>query len=86
LIGEELAAEHISDHDLERYYLGMVTDERELAAIEEHLLWCTSCVDRAEESERFVEATRIASMRLADQGDDTPEKAQGNGVVELIRF
>ena len=30
----------ISDHDLERYHLGMVKDEAELASIEEHLLWC----------------------------------------------
>ena len=35
--------EHISDHDLERYHLGMVTDEEELAAIEEHYLGCPEC-------------------------------------------
>jgi hypothetical protein len=35
--------EHICDHDLERYHLGMVKDEAELAAIEEHLLWCHIC-------------------------------------------
>ena len=29
---------HIDDHDLERYHLGMVKDEDELAALEEHLL------------------------------------------------
>jgi hypothetical protein len=29
---------HISDHDLERYHLGMVTDEDELTALEEHYL------------------------------------------------
>jgi hypothetical protein len=39
---------HIDDHDLERYYLGMVKDESELATLEEHLLWCCACVDRAE--------------------------------------
>jgi hypothetical protein len=47
--------EHICDHDLERYHLGMVKDEAELAAIEEHLLWCHSCVDRAEESADYVD-------------------------------
>ena len=29
---------HISDCDLERYHLGMVKDEAELAPLEEHLL------------------------------------------------
>ena len=38
---------HIDDHDLERYHLGMVKDEAELAALEEHLLWCSAWVDRA---------------------------------------
>ena len=54
-------AEHISDHDLERYYLGMVTEESELAALEEHLLWCTSCVERAEETQDYVDAMRVAA-------------------------
>jgi len=30
--------DHISDHDLERYYLGMVQNEEEVARIEEHLV------------------------------------------------
>jgi hypothetical protein len=51
---------HISDHDLERYHLGMVTDESELAKLEGHLLWCGSCVDRAEESARHVDVVRAA--------------------------
>ena len=39
--------EHISDHDLERYYLGMVTDEQELAHLEEHILCvCTQIAVR----------------------------------------
>ena len=50
--------EHISDHDLERYHLGMVKDEAELAVIEEHLLWCHICVDRAEESADYVDTIR----------------------------
>jgi hypothetical protein len=49
---------HIADHDLERYHLGMVVDEAELAAIEEHLLWCSICVDRAEESAAYVDSLR----------------------------
>ena len=31
---------HISDHDLERFQLGMVKDEAQLSMIEGHLLTC----------------------------------------------
>jgi hypothetical protein len=48
----------ISHHDLERYHLGMVKDEAELAVLEEHLLWCGACVDRAEATARYVDAVR----------------------------
>jgi hypothetical protein len=52
--------EHIDDHDLERFYLGMVEDESELERIESHLLWCPSCVERAEATEAYVDASRAA--------------------------
>ncbi len=57
-----MTTENISDHDLERYYLGMVIDEEELAPLEEHLLWCAWCVERAEETQDYVDAMRVASM------------------------
>jgi hypothetical protein len=50
--------EHISDHDLEGYHLGMVVDEANLAPLEEHLLACPKCVERAEESADYVDAIR----------------------------
>ena len=49
---------HISDHDLERYHLGVVKDEAELAPLEEHLLACPKCVERAEESADYVDTIR----------------------------
>ena len=53
--------EHFADHDLERYYLGMVPDDSpEEQAIEEHLLWCQECIARAEEGDRYVDAIRAA--------------------------
>jgi hypothetical protein len=55
-----------SDIDLERYYLGMVKDEADLAALESHLLGCPACVDRAEAAERYVDVMRVALMRLGD--------------------
>ena len=57
---------HICDHDLERYHLGMVKDEAELAALEEHLLWCGACVDRAEAAAQYVDAVRAAACDTAE--------------------
>ena len=52
--------EHISDHDLERYHLGLVVDEAELAPIEEHLLACPQCVERAKRAAAYVDTLRAA--------------------------
>jgi hypothetical protein len=55
-----LCMQHISDHDLERFHLGMVKDEAELAAIEEHPLGCSPCIDAAEEAAQYVDTIRVA--------------------------
>jgi anti-sigma factor RsiW len=55
-----MAQNHIDDHDLERYYLGMVDQEDELSRLEEHLLCCPECVARAEQTQRYVDAMRQA--------------------------
>ena len=52
--------QHISDFDLERYYLGMVTEEAELAPLGEHHLACPPCVERAMETQVRVDAFRAA--------------------------
>ena len=39
---------HISDDDLERYYLSMVTTEEEVAPLEEHMLACPSLLVSSE--------------------------------------
>lgn len=49
---------HISDDNLERYHLGQITDEAELAPFEEHLLACAGCAERAEEAADYVDAMR----------------------------
>jgi hypothetical protein len=51
---------HISDDDLERHYMGMIPEGPELAALEEHLLVCGECVERAEAAQAYVEAMRAA--------------------------
>ncbi len=51
--------EHITDDDIERYYLGMIPrDSVEAVALEDHLLVCAECVERAEESEAYMDAIR----------------------------
>jgi hypothetical protein len=50
--------DHISDHDLERYYLGMIKDEAELGPLEEHLLTCPNCIERAEGAQDYVDSIR----------------------------
>jgi hypothetical protein len=49
---------HISDHDLERYHLGMVKREAELAALEEHCLGCPECAERARAAADYVDGIR----------------------------
>ena len=48
---------HIPDHYLVRYHLGMVVDEK-LAALKEHLLACPDCVTRAEKTAEYIDAVR----------------------------
>jgi hypothetical protein len=52
--------DHITAHHLERYHLGMISDESELAPIEEHLLACPECVERAAEAADYVDLMRVA--------------------------
>ena len=58
-----LDMEHLSDHDLEWYYLGMVTAEPDLAPLEEHILACSCCVERAEETQDYMGAIRLGLIK-----------------------
>jgi hypothetical protein len=63
--GPEMA-EHISVDDLECYLLGKVTQEEELALLEEHLLVCGQCIERTEKNKEYVKTIRAAlECRLA---------------------
>ena len=57
---------HISDHDLERYYPGMVKEAVELAVLEEHLLACPACVERAESTLDYVDALRAGVVKIRE--------------------
>jgi hypothetical protein len=53
-------ATHPNEDALERYAMGVVRDDSELAAIEEHLLACPACVARAEDWDQYVWSVRSA--------------------------
>jgi predicted anti-sigma-YlaC factor YlaD len=53
------------DSDLEQYLLGYVTNESELALIEEHLLICEQCIDRAQQL--GIEMASIRHALVSDQ-------------------
>ena len=55
---------HISVHDAERYYLGMITDEDELAWLEGHYLWCQPCLGIIVEAGHYVDATQVALLNV----------------------
>jgi hypothetical protein len=57
---------HICDHYLERYYLGMVRDEDEMVSLEEHLLACPSCIERSGSTRDYVDALRAALATLRE--------------------
>ena len=65
---------HITDHDLERYYLGMVKDESELAAMEEHILACEPCAKNADSAQDYVDAMRAAALELIDPHEGTKSR------------
>jgi len=51
-------AAHPSDEELERYCLGKITEEHLLESLEEHLLTCSACVLRAEQTQEYVDTVR----------------------------
>jgi hypothetical protein len=55
---------HISDHDLERFILGMVKDEAELESLEQHLLVCAECIELAGQTWQYIGTTKAALAKL----------------------
>ena len=55
---------HIEEEVLEAYSLGRIAD-REAAGLEEHLLLCSACQERLEQTDDFVRAFRVAVHGLA---------------------
>lgn len=57
---------HLSQHDLERYHLGMIKNRAELARTEEHYLCCPRCAGLAEEAADYVDAIRVAATFFSE--------------------
>jgi hypothetical protein len=55
---------HLHSEDLEQYHLGILQDEQDLAMLEEHLLACPLCVDRAEATASYVDLMRAALIQM----------------------
>jgi hypothetical protein len=67
---------HLDDHDLERYYLGQIEDQEELAHLEEHYLNCPCCAERVAEIEDEVDAIQVALLRAADANGELLDPGQ----------
>jgi hypothetical protein len=61
------AFEHATEEMLEAYSLGTLS-EAEVEVLEEHLLICPGCQDRATEMDVFVERIRAAAVKLRQEG------------------
>ena len=66
---------HISDDNLERFFLNGIRSCQEIAEIEEHLLWCDSCIDRAKATECYVKTILRALGRFRDSEAGNPGPA-----------
>ena len=62
-------SEHISEHGLERLLIGTITEEAELAPLEEHLLVCAEGIARGGETLEFVEVARMAKTRAKSEDE-----------------
>src|SRR4051794_40957487 len=61
-MGKE-SANHIQEERLEAYAMGLIADA-ELPPVEEHLLFCTTCLDQLEEIEHYTSRMRGGSQRI----------------------
>jgi hypothetical protein len=68
---------HILDHDAERYYLGMVTTDEELATLEEHLLGCHDCLDLVLGTENYVDTIRLGLLNTSERARSTCGRLAG---------
>jgi hypothetical protein len=66
-VGHSPVTGHVSDDDLERCFLHMVTEKQTLERIREHLQRCHECLDRARAVQGYVKAMKGACAKLRDR-------------------
>jgi len=68
---ERKPIEHVGEEKLEAYVMNTLA-EKELACVEEHLLFCGSCQDQVEELERYTKAMQSAALRIREEKSAMP--------------
>jgi hypothetical protein len=63
----------LSDKDLERYLLGRMQDQAELRKVENHLIGCQACAERAEAMTASIAALIRALQRLEREDTCNPD-------------
>lgn len=59
-----MATDHITNHDLELYYLGMLRSSTSVMRLQEHLATCPQCVRRAITTADYIESMQRALIAL----------------------
>lgn len=57
-----MATDHITDHDLELYYLGMLRSSTDVMRLQEHLATCRQCVRQAISTADYIETLQRALL------------------------
>jgi hypothetical protein len=63
--------DHISDEALEQYAM-QTLPESACGTLEEHLLVCSECQGRLDQTERYIRAMRSSAMRIRRQNGGEP--------------
>jgi len=60
---------HIHEDDLEKYFLCMIPDQILFEQIETHLLVCSPCALKAEQTRQYVLTMKVSLQKLHDADD-----------------
>src|SRR5579872_6026236 len=71
---------HIADDVLEKYVMNNLA-EQDLGRVEEHLLVCSDCQERAVETEEFIQITKAALRDRERKPVIRAARSGGNGGV-----
>ena len=65
--------QHLTTEELEEHHFGRIA-EPDLTRVEEHLLWCQHCIERAEAIDRFVARIQNGIIRGSFEVDMLAEE------------